>query len=70
MTELVQERQIRQRGKRSAEAQVAYMRMKMDIHVTEDELYNVAAMKVAIETMAKKYGCNAAVIQCWNALQG
>ena len=41
----------------------------MDIRVTEQELYNVAAMKVAIETMAKKYGCNAAVIQCWNALQ-
>lgn len=69
MTELVQNVNKAKEEKTLVEACVAYMRMKMDIHVTEDELYNVAAMKVAIETMAKKYGCNAAVIQCWNALQ-
>ena len=69
MTELVQNVNKAKEEKTQVEACVAYMRMNMDIHVTEDELYNVAAMKVAIETMAKKYGCNAAVIQCWNALQ-
>ena len=29
----------------------------------------IAALKVAMRTLADKYGCNAAAIQCWNALQ-
>ena len=69
MTELVQNVKKAKEEKTLVEACIAYMRMKMDIRVTEEELTNVAAMKVAIEMMAKKYGCNAAVIQCWNALQ-
>ena len=40
-----------------------------EVKVTEEELYNVAAMKVAMETLAAKYGCSAVAIQCWNALQ-
>ena len=30
---------------------------------------NVAALKVAMKSLATKYGCNAIAIQCWNCLQ-
>ena len=49
---------------------MAYCRENFIIKIKDDELENVAALKVAISTLAKKYGCNAAAIQCWNALQG
>jgi len=49
---------------------VAYCRENFDIKVADQELENIAALKVAIAALAKKYGCNAAAIQCWNALQG
>lgn len=49
---------------------MAYCREHFIIKIKDEELENVAALKVAISTLAKKYGCNAAAIQCWNALQG
>ena len=49
---------------------VAYCKEKFNIAIKEDELENVAALKVAMRTLADKYGCNAIAIQCWNALQG
>ncbi|MFV0380768.1 MAG: L-fucose/L-arabinose isomerase family protein [Breznakia sp.] len=39
------------------------------INIKDSELGNVAVLKIAMENLAKKYGCNAIVIQCWNALQ-
>ena len=42
----------------------------MDIKIKDDELENVAALKVAMKKLADQYGCNAIAIQCWNALQG
>jgi L-fucose isomerase-like protein len=48
---------------------IAYCKQNMEIKVTESELENVAALKVAIRHLANKYGCQAAAIQCWNALQ-
>lgn len=47
-----------------------YCRQTMDVKVKEEELENIAAMKVAMKRLAVKYGCNAVAIQCWNALQG
>ena len=49
---------------------VAYCRENMMIQITDGQLENVAALKVAIRRLADRYGCNAAAIQCWNALQG
>lgn len=49
---------------------VAYCKENMNIAIKEDELENVAALKVAMKNLAEKYGCNAIAIQCWNALQG
>lgn len=48
----------------------AYCREHMEIRITDEELENVAALKVAMKNLAKKYGCQAIAIQCWNALQG
>ena len=41
----------------------------MEIQIKENELENVAALKVAMMHLVKKYGCKAAAIQCWNQLQ-
>lgn len=48
---------------------IVYIKEHMNIAVTEEELENVAAMKVAMKGLAEKYGCQAIVIQCWNCLQ-
>lgn len=48
---------------------VHYCRGHMDIHIKEEELISVAALKVAMKNLADKYGCNAIALQCWNALQ-
>lgn len=47
-----------------------YCRRAMDVRITDAELENVAALKVAMKRLAQKYGCKAVAIQCWNALQG
>lgn len=47
-----------------------YCKEKMNICITEEQLENVAALKVAMRRLADQYGCNAVAIQCWNALQG
>lgn len=48
---------------------VEYCRQNMEICVKDNELENVAALKVAMGNLIKKYGCQAAAIQCWNQLQ-
>lgn len=49
---------------------VAHCREVMNIKIKDEELENVAALKVAMKQLADQYGCNAIAIQCWNALQG
>lgn len=49
---------------------VDFCKTNMCIKIKENELENVAALKVAMKNLADKYGCNAIAIQCWNALQG
>lgn len=46
-----------------------YCRDKMEICIKENELENVAALKVAMKRLVVKYGCKAIAIQCWNQLQ-
>ena len=48
---------------------VSYCRSCMKIEVTDSELENVAALKVAMKNLCEKYGCKAIAIQCWNELQ-
>lgn len=49
---------------------MAYCRENFRIEVKDEALESIAALKVAVSALAKRYGCNAAAIQCWNALQG
>lgn len=46
-----------------------YCKRKFQVCVNDKQLENIAALKVAIRSLADKYGCNAGAIQCWNALQ-
>lgn len=48
---------------------VDFCKANMDINVTPEQLDNVAALKIAMTDLGKKYGCNCGAIQCWNALQ-
>ena len=48
---------------------IAYCRSHFNITVKDEELENIAALKIAIKKLAEQYGCNAGAIQCWNALQ-
>lgn len=51
------------------EAVMDYCRSNLCVKIKDDELEHVAALKVAMKSLAKRYGCNAIAIQCWNALQ-
>lgn len=51
-------------------ATVDYCRANMEIKISDEQLTNVAGLATALERLVKKYHCNAAAIQCWNALQG
>lgn len=55
-------------GIRAAEV-MKYCRENFNIAVKDSELESICALKVAMRTLADKYGCNAVAIQCWNALQ-
>ena len=58
------------RADKSAVAEVvAYCREKMTCCIDDAGLENVAALKLAMQRLAAKYGCNAIALQCWNALQ-
>ena len=48
---------------------IKYFEEKTVVQNKDNELEMVAALKVALENLCKKYGCNAGVIQCWTALQ-
>lgn len=48
---------------------VQYCTKNFNIAISREQLETVAALKVAMRTLIGKYGCNAAAIQCWNALQ-
>ncbi|MCL2539503.1 MAG: L-fucose/L-arabinose isomerase family protein, partial [Oscillospiraceae bacterium] len=50
-------------------ADIEYIENNMEINVGADVVEKVAALKVAMKSLAEKYGCNAVAIQCWNALQ-
>ncbi|CAI3253060.1 L-fucose/L-arabinose isomerase family protein [Enterococcus cecorum] len=48
---------------------IKYFEENTVVQIKDNELEMVAALKVALENLCKKYGCNAGVIQCWTALQ-
>lgn len=69
MPELTQEMKKVKAEKTEVEKVIAYIKENMEIQIKVDEVENVAALKVAMKSLATKYGCNAIAIQCWNCLQ-
>lgn len=69
MPELTEEMNRVKEARTEVEAVVAYCKEHMEICIRPEELWNVAALKVAMKHLAEKYGCRAIAIQCWNALQ-
>ncbi|MDR0758924.1 MAG: fucose isomerase, partial [Treponema sp.] len=68
MTELVEAFEA-VKGSDETREVAALIRERMEIKTGEEVIPKVAALKTAMKALAAKYGCNAAAIQCWNALQ-
>ena len=69
MPELTAEVKSSKVKKTKVETVTRYIEKHMDIRVKPEELETVAALKVAMQSLALKYNCNAIAIQCWNMLQ-
>jgi L-fucose isomerase-like protein len=48
---------------------VEYIQRNISKDVEEDNIIKMVSLKMAIRQKALQYGCRAAAIQCWNALQ-
>lgn len=60
----------RQQADPAAIAEVVdYCHDRMTCCISDAYLARVAALKLAMQRLAGKYGCNAIALQCWNALQ-
>ena len=68
MTELIEEVKA-VKGNEQTQKALEEIRKTMKVSIKENEVEMVAALSVAMENLIKKYGCKAAAIQCWNALQ-
>ncbi|MBS5955524.1 MAG: L-fucose/L-arabinose isomerase family protein [Clostridiales bacterium] len=69
MPELTAEIKRVREDKETIQEIMAYCRENFNVAINEEELEMVAALKAAMKALAKRYGCNAVAIQCWNALQ-
>lgn len=69
LPELTEEMKKVKTEKTAVSEVVEYCRSCMDIKLSSEELENVAALKAAMKNLIRRYGCKAAAIQCWNALQ-
>lgn len=49
---------------------IATIRKTMEIDVSIEAIRQTAALKCAMKRLMDRFGCKAAAIQCWNALQG
>jgi L-fucose isomerase-like protein len=69
MIELMETIEAVKKVKAPLEQTVNFINENMDVRIGAEEVQSVAALKIAMETLAAKYGCGAVAIQCWNALQ-
>lgn len=69
MTELMQTVKAAKEDDTKIKEIVSYIKDNMEVEIEEQEVLNVAALAAAMEELIAKYGCQAAAIQCWNALQ-
>lgn len=69
MPELTDEVKKAKEAPEKIEEVITYCKENMEVCVKEEVLENIAALKIAMKNLAKKYGCQAIAIQCWNQLQ-
>ena len=69
MTELTEEIKAVKEDKEKMSQMLSYINESMTVKIKENEVENVAALALAMEKLVEKYGCRAAAVQCWNALQ-
>ena len=69
MTELMQAVNAAQSSKNELENVISKIYATMNVQVDKQVVEKVAALKLAIQSLAQRYECTAAAIQCWNALQ-
>ena len=70
MTELMEAiREVKGSKQKEIQSVVSYLQENTEIQIEQKAVYEVAALKTAMKLLIEKYGCNAAAIQCWNALQ-
>lgn len=70
LNELIQEiKKIVEHEKEEVNHTMSYIKQIAEVQIEEDDLKMIAVLKIAIQRLAKRYGCNGAVIQCWTALQ-
>ena len=69
MTELIEEIKAVKEEKTKLNEMLDVIHETMEVQIKENEVENVAALAAAMKNLVEKYGCQAAAIQCWNALQ-
>ena len=69
MPELYAEMNKWRKEKNAIDETVAYCKANFNCRIDEKSLADIAALKVAMKALARKYGCNAIALQCWNCLQ-
>ena len=69
MPELTEEMKAVKEDKEKMGQMLADINETITVKIKENEVENVAALALAMENLVEKYGCQAAAIQCWNALQ-
>lgn len=69
MTELIEEIKAVKEEKTKLNEMLDVIHGTMEVQIKENEVENVAALAAAMKNLVEKYGCQAAAIQCWNALQ-
>jgi len=69
MTELMDAVKTARADRENINATVSGIRGAMDVRVTDEALESVAALKLAMRSLADGYGCQAIALQCWDALQ-
>lgn len=69
MTELIEEIKVVKEEKTKLNKMLDVIHEAMEVQIKDNEVENVAALAAAMKNLVEKYGCQAAAIQCWNALQ-
>lgn len=69
MPELIEQLHMAEQQEEELAGLVEYCKENMNICIGDAELRRVAALKMAMKSLAEKYDCRAIAIQCWNALQ-